>query len=503
MLYDGHAPPGSTGATSEWKWNISGAPDAWPQLVDAWNNRPDSYEDSTFDHFAFQMLGQQSESRGCDSIGSKACGGDFSDVCGRSNPGSDAAPPAAAVILTSLSAINQVFSSPKYALDYARTLMEGTLQTVAAKFSPPEDDSTEQAAEILGLLAGALPFASASALSSGLGKLWKIAADKQSIAAFREVAAKGVDLTAKVLDAAKPTQDPSEMHDNLESVLGAMYRKLADAQTISLRDLMAMNGSDPDIQHVMGGLLSTGALLNTWRTNANFTDELVTQHMQMMYGQLIQSTWALSTQDLRPFILRVDKNQRRCGDEFPPLDSLGIHLAPDAASKALWCDPSGYSWYLLNGYHKTPSGPVRSHSTDDHHTFEMLPGRSIDVLTGESDAWAGLQLKDIIVSAYTGFEQNGNRNGYNATVTSSLVANDDMTTTSAEDGLPMQGGVRSPGFFRITICLDYNEAIDSLSDPADRPICGISPVTIPTTGGEGTAAPNLGLGAVLAGIPAL
>jgi hypothetical protein len=72
-------------------------------------------------------------------------------------------------------------------------------------------------------------------------------------------------------------------------------------------------------------------------------------------------------------------------------------------------------------------------------------------------------------------------------VNSSLKVSDDMKITGG-DGLPMEGGIRTPGFFNFTICLDPKEAVDNINNNVFPP-CGTAP-QVPASAGTNINAPG-------------
>ncbi|KAF1987464.1 hypothetical protein K402DRAFT_420275 [Aulographum hederae CBS 113979] len=460
-----------------WHWSESGAPDAWPQLLEAWNTRPESYHDQKFDHFAWSMFGIRSEGPGCDSITSESCDGSMLHTCEEGD--SPRVPPAASVIMTSFAAIHQIFSTQSAALDRVKGEIEGALQPIADKFSPPEDKTLEHFALALDIISAVMPVFSASIITSAFSKILKYAPNERAIETFQEVASVGIDTTSSVLEFVTPTDDPDKMQSNLAGLLSYYYGELATAQAKFLVQLMAAN--ETQNQDLLSGIFSTGLLLNTWTNDAQFSEDLIKQNKKMLYGHLIQSTWALSEEKLRPFILRVDKSEQEICGELSDNNPLKDLISPDAASKCLYCDPKGHSWYLLRGYKRKCYSPGGHESCEsDRYVFEALPGGDSETLSGEDDAWGGLTIKDIITSSWAGFELNGKRNGYTLSSDSSLEAQDDMSASGA-GGLPMHGGARTPGFFNFTICLQYEEAQRGIEDGVDA-VCG----EFPNKGDSGT-----------------
>lgn len=105
----------------------------------------------------------------------------------------------------------------------------------------------------------------------------------------------------------------------------------------------------------------------------------------------------------------------------------------------------GNQFYVLRvGSHNvhvktnTPGLPLLPHSD---RPFQRLSGGTHDVLNGTH--WGGITLDDIVISSYSGYLNNGNRNGYNITMDDSQ---------GAVDQLMFARGVQTPGFFSLPVC---------------------------------------------------
>ncbi|KMU86905.1 hypothetical protein CIHG_04844 [Coccidioides immitis H538.4] len=170
---------------------------------------------------------------------------------------------------------------------------------------------------------------------------------------------------------------------------------------------------------------------------------------QMYYGRMIPLAWALSQEKQRPFVLRVDREQYRCGyevndDVYTKGFNLGHYMSRETAKKTQWCDKDGNAWFLLNA--KYPSD-CRKHpmrfgcSEPKYYKFTPLAGGDTETLDGKN--WGGIRIQDIIRSSYGAFLANDRKNGYSFSLDTSVVLTGDGQAVEARP-FPLFDGITTP-----------------------------------------------------------
>ncbi|EEP81867.1 predicted protein [Uncinocarpus reesii 1704] len=193
-------------------------------------------------------------------------------------------------------------------------------------------------------------------------------------------------------------------------------------------------------QTVLTNLLANGAMLDLALNEKDSWETMQAEVSRMFYGRMLPVTWELSPVKQRPFVLRVDREQYKCGSPVKPYTitkdfNLGNYMTADTAKKTQYCDKYGNTWFLLNANHpsscrKNPQ--VRFCSEPPYYKFTALQGGTTDELDGKK--WGGITIKDIVESSY--------------------------------------------GFFNFTVCLDAKEAGDRIWDREEQ-VCPEKPSDAP------------------------
>lgn len=265
------------------------------------------------------------------------------------------------------------------------------------------------------------------------------------------------------------------------------YEGLQKGNTDYIYNLMA--GNDNKALSQLEALFKNGKVLEAQRTSGNNLFNTLTKKVALLlYAKLIEFAYVKSEKHYRPFIVRIPGTEHNCLADHPiskgsngkktPLSDM---ISGKDAKLTSWCDPYGNSWLLVTGVHYHGSAH-KLIKTDQKRPFQAMDGGDSVTLDGKDEHWGGIQLKDFIIPSVTGFIKNGYANGYKLDIkTVSGVGNENLTISGdGPENLIWQGGVRTPGFLSYTICLDAQEAYDTITSKAFRknrnmPVCGRKP----------------------------
>lgn len=293
----------------------------------------------------------------------------------------------------------------------------------------------------------------------------------------------------------------------LNEMLGAFYSGLKNSYSGYLNDTLSANTTQA--QTDLTNMIKNGGMYQAYLVQAdgNRATDLENNAIQMLYGLMIPAGWQVSPKKPRPFILRVDRRDYTCGAPVKSnpghtTDSgafnLGDWMNDDTAKKTSWCDPDGNSFFLLTAHYSIPTCGGKDCNptwTDSNLPFQILPGGDTGTLAGAQATWGGVKVSDIIKSSFGGFVANGNKNGYTMPHDTNLLTNTDLSVSPGD--LPLQGGILTPGFFNLTVCLNASEAsgaVFSAGDSSEPPKCDNAYNDVsPTTNSAGYAPGNCGI----------
>ncbi|KAJ5182928.1 hypothetical protein N7492_000544 [Penicillium capsulatum] len=260
--------------------------------------------------------------------------------------------------------------------------------------------------------------------------------------------------------------------DYFNHTIAALQNQLSDI----------MEAKDEKALERIDGMMKNGGMFNLSTVPSKSTQM---QHSlkSLFFGALLPKLWGISKEESEitpqePFILRVPASKWKCGEKPAFMGGNALHLSKWNMGQYLssgtnevtyWCDEEGNTFWLLSAnYPKCPS----CIGIQNWLPFGVLKGGDKKTLDGEK--W-GISLPDIINSTFGGFLQNGKKNGFEMDKSRSSVTN--MEWEVADTEWSMYGGIRTPGFFNFTVCLDPEEA-DHRIRSVIRPPCGTVPAGV-------------------------
>ncbi|CCF36527.1 hypothetical protein CH063_08081 [Colletotrichum higginsianum] len=257
-------------------------------------------------------------------------------------------------------------------------------------------------------------------------------------------------------DNLKTAKDAVSVQNDLTSSMGALFDVWKNTQADYLSEVFS--GTNESTLEMLDSLIRDG-MMNMVPVDINLS-EMVKLVQKIMFGQMIPVAWAVAPAAFTPFVLKTGD---KCSDTLP--ETLDPFMTQDTHKKAGVCW-NGNQFYVLSvgtdGVDVQADTPGLPRSDPP---FQLLSGGTNDVLDGKN--WAGITLEDIVVSSYSGYLKNGNRNGYN-------VSFDDSDGTV--DELMLADGVRTPGFFSLPVCTNvWNTLMQIAGSPRDKNYypCGV------------------------------
>lgn len=138
--------------------------------------------------------------------------------------------------------------------------------------------------------------------------------------------------------------------------------------------------------------------------------------------------------------------------------TLGPYMTQDTHKSAGVCYNGNQFYVLTVGTYDVSIQEDTPALPDSVEPFQTMDGATHDVLDGTN--WGGITLDDIVISSYSGYLNNGNRNGYN-------ISMDDNSDVA--DQLMWAEGVRTPGFFSLPVCTSlWNTLMNVAGRPTDE-----------------------------------
>jgi len=461
-------------------WAFEDGKDAVDQLMAAWNS-PEAqaaFPGQTFSTFVWSVFNQTG---GAFTQGSKAnCQNVRDNICSNAiQCGQNGISPAGYAIVNSMVQMNQMYSMQDKAITDAFNSMNGLMTQMIRDFAPTPKNNDAIFEAVLGGLSAVLGLVTAGGLSTAINAVQTVVkVTEATTTTLKNVVSFGLTTSNLILSKIPAPKSPGDQTLDIQALLTAAINSLNAVVDGTLTGLASAQG--PSNQALLTGLLNTGLLLQMSSNSSMLQSTQVAQTNQavsILWGQMIPIAWSLSTQNLRPFILRMDVKDGACGKPNSDMSDL---FSGDAI-KSFWCDSLGNTFWLLNGINQNPcSGEAAGRGTcsRSRQMFGALPGLS----KLDGTVYGGITTQAIIKSSYGGFMNNNKKNGYTIpTAPVGQVAND-MSITGTS-GLPMAGGITAPGFFNFTMCLDYKEARTTLaSSSSSGAICG----TVPSIGTSST-----------------
>ncbi|TIC89566.1 hypothetical protein CH35J_012629 [Colletotrichum higginsianum] len=433
------------------RWESAEANSSWKAALDAWQ----SYEPEgeavklKFPAFISDFYGGP---EGWD------CQDPVNTPCSTTIQCDDTKYPAGFMVLNSFAKLHDIYQKYHEALQDAQLSISAAMGDFTTTFAPqlkPKDNSV-LIKTILDVLMLGIGVASAG--------LWNIVLKDAAIFAvdkFRSFAKDSFNSAvsssfALAKDNLKTAKDAVSVQNDLTSSMGALFDVWKNTQADYLSEVFS--GTNESTLEMLDSLIRDG-MMNMVPVDINLS-EMVKLVQKIMFGQMIPVAWAVAPAAFTPFVLKTGD---KCSDTLP--ETLDPFMTQDTHKKAGVCW-NGNQFYVLSvgtdGVDVQADTPGLPRSDPP---FQLLSGGTNDVLDGKN--WAGITLEDIVVSSYSGYLKNGNRNGYN-------VSFDDSDGTV--DELMLADGVRTPGFFSLPVCTSvWNTLMQIAGSPRDKNYypCGV------------------------------
>ncbi|RFU30783.1 hypothetical protein B7463_g5550, partial [Scytalidium lignicola] len=335
--------------------------------------------------------------------------------------------PAGWLILNSFSNFHNTWLNFYNSLTAAEADLAPNIASFAATFAPPQvqnDDALKLFLDITSILFGVFNAGigfyagTAKALAGVPGK----AIDKGSAAIVATING-GITIGKDQLPAAEQQAiNVAQLGSGLSTIVNSMQSVMSTMVT-EITEQGGYFSANPFV--AIQDLFSNGQFLNSPLSTIDGFD-LKTYFEHIMYGLLAVKAWHL-TENLYPVVIWVNQD---CSQENSVLTQF--------YGKSRSCAISGNTLYLL--------GII----DDGTHSPDYLPGGSTDTLTGDQSVFAGLSIDDFVVSAFQGFQLNGNQPGYQMPFPSYNIDG-----SGNQVSFPFTQGIRTPGLLNIPTC-DYN-----------------------------------------------
>jgi hypothetical protein len=137
-------------------------------------------------------------------------------------------------------------------------------------------------------------------------------------------------------------------------------------------------------------------------------------------------------------------------------------MTQDTHTKTMVCW-NGNLFYVLDAnsdYNNNDGGLAPTNPVAPSMPFIPLPGGTNDVLDG--NAWGGVTLLDMVISAYEGYLTNGQVNGYQMPPVSQMVSN-----AASQGELVFQNGITTPGFISLNVCTNLYTTVSFVGQGED------------------------------------
>ncbi|KAK1595563.1 dUTPase [Colletotrichum navitas] len=421
------------------RWAAADTNTSWKEALDAWRDyKPeDGAVKLKFPAFISDFYGGP---EGWD------CQDPVNTPCSTSVKCEDTKHPAGFLLLNSFSKLHDVYKKYHEALQDAQISLLSAMGDFTKVFAPQLEtkDQTALVKTMLDVLQFGIGVASAVIKNAGIfATSAYLSFSKDS---FNSAVSSSLALSKDNLKAAK---DAVSVQNDLTSAMGTLFDYWKKTQSDYLSEIFS--GSNQTTITMLDSLIRDG-MMNMLPVDINLSD--MTKLIQtIIYGQMIPTAWVNAPAGFAPFVLKTGD---ACSDTMPK--TLHPYMTQDTHEKAGVCW-LGNQFYVLtvgvdsvNVQDNTPGLP------DSEPPFQVLSGGTRDVLDGTH--WGGITLEDIVISSFTGYQLNGNRNGYNITLDDSQ---------GAVNQLMFAKGVQTPGFFSLPVCTNlWNTLIQISGGPSNR-----------------------------------
>jgi hypothetical protein len=131
-----------------------------------------------------------------------------------------------------------------------------------------------------------------------------------------------------------------------------------------------------------------------------------------------------------------------------------------AQSRVCW---NGNTYYVLNANWRPESTCYRDYCGPPNYQLTELPGGTFNTLSGGK--FGGIRLDDTVISSVSGWQLNGNKNGYQIPDAS------DILDGAGNTGDIFQPGIQTAGFFSLPVCTasHFPDVIDKISGNQGSP----------------------------------
>ncbi|KAF4822056.1 hypothetical protein CGCSCA5_v002762 [Colletotrichum siamense] len=410
------------------RWQAADANTSWDAAVAAWHNYTpgDGQVQLKFPAFISDFYGGP---EGWD------CQDPVNTPCSTTVQCADTKNPAGFLVLNSFAKLHDIYQKYHEALQDAQLSISAVMGDFTGAFAPKlkaKDEST-----IVKIFLDVLAFG----IGISSAGLWNIVIHDAAIfatSAYRSFAKDTFNSAisssfALAKDTTKAAKDSESVQNDLTSAMGTLFDVWKKTQDAYLSEVFS--GSNSTTDNMLQGLIRDG-MMNMVPDDINLS-EMKNTVQTILFGQMIPIAWSVAPAGFTPFVLKTGD---ACSDTMPK--TLDPYMDEDTHKKAGVCW-NGNQFYVLT-IGKYPEVDVQADTPglpDSDPPFQLLAGGTHDILDGKS--WGGITLDDIVISSYSGYLANGNRNGYNMSLD---------TSSGPVDELMLSGGVRTPGFFSLPVC---------------------------------------------------
>ncbi|KAI4127036.1 MAG: hypothetical protein LQ338_003405 [Usnochroma carphineum] len=440
------------------RWAAADGDNAWTQVTSWWSVLRDSGSNPLGSITGFvpsiSWYWQGPEQWDCADIGESFCNSVVK--C------SDADIPAASMTLTAFANIHIFYDNFYTAIHDAEGAMLSQISGFSKIFAPQGPDTLQ----ILKLILDAFGM-SYGLIGAGVwNKILKdapIFKNRGNDHGWAKDSANSAVSTSTTLakDAAPGIKGEMDTQNDLSRELGTLVDGWANVTSTYVKNLFS--GTDDGITQ-LGAYINGGAWYNTDMETSLFSLQGIMENV--LYGQMIPKAWGdhAAVNPVVVFqsesnvgnplttILQGDASRTLSDSVRNPIVQDGkslIDLLQDATKAK--SNYGGTTLWLLDAHDCGAEEPLARGGSGSCDTsfVQLLPGE--DQLDGKQ--WGGVLVDDINISAFVGYQLNGNKNGYE------IPDNSRFTDMNENADYPYQAGIRTPGFFSIPVC-DINTVFD-------------------------------------------
>ncbi|EQB50179.1 hypothetical protein CGLO_10404 [Colletotrichum gloeosporioides Cg-14] len=433
------------------RWQAADANTSWDAAVAAWHNYTpgDGQVQLKFPAFISDFYGGP---EGWD------CQDPVNTPCSTTVQCAATKTPAGFLVLNSFAKLHDIFQKYHEALQDAQLSLSAVIGDFTGAFAPQlkaQDDST-----LVKIVLDVLQFG--IGLSSA--GLWNIVLHDAAIfatSAYRSFAKDTFNSAisssfALAKDNTKAAKDSASVQNDLSSAMGTLFDVWKKTQNDYLSEVFS--GSNSTTNNMLSGLIREG-MMNMVPDDINLS-EMKDNVQKILLGQMIPIAWSVAPAGFQPFVLKTGD---ACSDTMPK--TLDPYMDEDTHKKSGVCWNGNQFYVLTIGTYRVDVQADTPGLPDSEPPFQQLAGGTHDILDGKS--WGGITLDDIVISSYSGYLANGNRNGYNMSLD---------TSSGPVDELMLSGGVRTPGFFSLPVCTSiWNTLMNVAGSPEGKNYypCGV------------------------------